>query len=147
MSDDSTEVTNSLKELESSFLDSEVEVKAHINQVIDLTCLQMIKNPSDEQKVRRVCDCLCKLFSQRQLVSTASKQSIRFLLVQVLTLTQLCKDKDTVVSLNSLASTVIDSFEPTNIICILTGLLNEPTPASIIEPIKLAIIRTMRSFK
>jgi len=159
ISDNPDEVLESLMEVENSLTeDSEHTIKDRINQIIDLTCLQLIRSINSQragagnpQIVERVADCLTKLFACRKLVSATSRESVRFLLVQIFTMTQACvnlnQDEFTVKTLNNLASSIVDGFEPSDIMRILTGLLNDPAPASIVEPIKKAIIRSMRSFK
>ena len=164
ISNNHDDVMDSLVELEDNLSEeSEPDYKSRINQLLDLICLQMIKSfdglrssPADmtqSHTIQKLSDLLKKLFARKELISAAKQQSIRFLLVQLFTLTQSCSrltiQDDGVVrkNLNNLALAIMDSFEPPKIMSILTGLLNEPTPVSIVEPVKDAIIRSMRSFK
>ena len=163
ISDDTNDVLNALTELEEILADdTDSDFKTRVNQLIDLNSLQLVKSfdclrlshtvdESASQRIQKISNLIRKVFSRPQLISAASKQSIRFLLLQLFTLTQACGNitDDGFVrrTLNNLAVAVMDSFEPANIMCILTGLLNEPTPLSIVEPVKDAIIRSMRSFK
>lgn len=161
ISDDHDEVIASLSELEDSLTDEMESIyKSRINQIIDLACLQLVKSFYNQRtsgtgdtyalKITKSSDFLMKVFARRQLVSEASQQPIRHLLVQIFTITQFStKDDDDIIrkKLNHLASAIMDSYEPANMMCILTGILNEPSPISIVEPVKNAIIRSMRSIK
>lgn len=163
ISDNTGEVLDALIELEELLNDdTDSDFKTRVNQMIDLSSLQLVKSfdclrtshiidETATQRIQRVSNLVKKVFSRPQLVSAASQQTIRFLLLQLFTLTQACgnitDDGNVRKNLNNLAVAVMDSFEPANIMCILTGLLNEPTPLSIVEPVKDAIIRSMRSFK
>jgi len=166
ISDNQEEVMEALEELEEVLNeDTEQDFRARINQLVDLTCLQLIStfdvirssslnglvDPQASRRLLKIAELLKKLFARRQLIAAASHQKIRFLLVQLFTLTQTCgnlADDGTVrKTLNNITVAVMDGFEPATIMCLLTGLLNELTPMSIVEPVKDAIIRSMRSFK
>lgn len=139
--------------------DTEMDYENRINQILDLCSIQLVKSfgslkqsdPGATQRIRAIYDLLCKLFTRQRIITAASPQSVRFLLIQLFTLLQSCAtiddDGNVRKTLNNMAVAVVDSFEPANMMCILTGLLNEPSPASIVEPVKDAIIRSMRSFK
>lgn len=164
ISDRTDEVKDALVEIDEVLADdTEAEFKGRINQIIDLTTLQLVKSfeclkltSQDEnrmatQRIQKIYDLMGKVLARRSLVTAANSQSIRFLLLQLFTLAQCCgniNDDGTVRKiLNNLAVVVMDSFEPATTMCILTGMLNEPTPSSIVTPVKDAIIRSMRSFK
>lgn len=65
ISDNNDEVLESFTELEELIANDSERIQGRINQIIDLACLQLIKNYGKQDTVKKALTCLIQLFARR----------------------------------------------------------------------------------